>query len=196
MKMDFTIEIDDDEVCTISVDEEPKKKLRIQVEKTRFEVDSKAGVTTVHDVLLSSMNQDDNIAAMKAIGEKVAKEVYESYRKKSDPDPEWLKNDFCAVILAHMRDKPLHNVSRDAAARLEASDFPANRYALMFRALRSLMVKREKVTPVSVSEEARSIDPELALPAWFVDAVGGDNDDVDAASSLEWILSRRIIAGR
>ena len=156
--MDFTIEIDDDEVCTISVDEEPKKKLRIQVEKTRFEVDSKAGVTTVHDVLLSSMN--------------------------------------CAVILAHMRDKPLHNVSRDAAARLEASDFPANRYALMFRALRSLMVKREKVTPVSVSEEARSIDPELFLPAWFVDSVGGDDDDVDAASSLEWILSRRIIAGR
>ena len=173
MKMDFTIEIDDDEVCTISVDEEPKKKLRIQVEKARFEVDSKTGVT---------------VGSLRGI-------LHEEACSQGQ-DPEWLKNDFCAVVLAHMRDDPKHKVSRDAAARLEASDFPANRYALMFRAIRSLMVKREKVTPVSVSEEARSIDPDLALPAWFVDSVGGDNDDVDAESSLEWILSRRIIAER
>ena len=173
--MDFTVELDDDEVLTLTVDDAPKKRVRIQVESltVRGRFSDRKFVT---------------VGALRGI-------LHEKACSQGQ-DPEWLKNDFCAVVLAHMRDDPKHKVSRDAAARLEASDFPANRYALMFRAIRSLMVKREKVTPVSVSEEARSIDPDLALPAWFVDSVGGDNDDVDAESSLEWILSRRIIAER
>lgn len=160
MNMDFTLELDEDEVFRITAEEWPKKKVRIQVESL-----------TVRGPLPTRNSRTGT--------------------PKADPDPAWLYKDFEAVVLAHMRDVPVHKVSRDAAAQLEAADFKAKRHAIMFRAIRALMLKQSKVTPTTISEEAQSLDLSLHLPAWFVDSVGGD-DDLDPAECLTWMLQRKI----
>lgn len=167
--MDFTVELDDDEVLTLTVDDAPKKKIRIQIESL-----------TVRGTLPGSLTVGDLWGVPH---EEVCSQ---------EPESEWLRIDYESVVLANMRDNPKDRVSRDAAARLEASDFHDPLHAIMFRAIRSLMLKREKVTPVSISEESRSIDHlSQFVPARVIDSVGGRNSDVIAAECLEWILQRR-----
>ena len=178
--MDFEIEIDDDEVLTMTIDELPKKKLRIQVESL-----------TVRGKLPDRQSRPSTVGECWPIVEGVAPPEPET---GPGTEPPWLRHDIEAVVLAHMRDFPQDQTSLNAAAWLETADFRANRYALMFKAIRGLMLKRTKVTPTSISEEARSIDPSLSLAAWYADAVGGENDDVTAEQCLSWMLARRILA--
>lgn len=175
MNIDFTVELDDDEVLTLTSEDGPKTKVRIQVESL-----------TVRGRL--TPNEFRPIT----VGDRVAGDLG---HVDEPPFLHWLHTDLEAVVLANMRDDPKDRVSRDAAARLEASDFRDYRHAIMFRAIRSLMLKREKVTRVSISEESRSVDhPSDFLPASYVDSVGGRNADVIAAECLEWMLQRRIPA--
>ena len=169
--MDFEIEIDDDEVVTLTIDEHPKKKLRIQVESL-----------TVRGKLPERQSRPSTVGECWPIVEPVDDANVMSGLHGMTLDEAERRQAIESVLLGFMRDHPNNGLTKTAVTFLKMDDFKFQKHQFVFDAIQSLVRREEDVSTKAIVDEcAKSttiLHARLWIQPWFVDALGGDLDPI------------------